>query len=119
MRRTRLCSRWSAKEIDQLRAMFAHATDAELTAAFPRHTLRAIKARANSIGARRASLVNSHVRERQQRRMAQAGAYLARRVAELGAATLTRAARSPAETLALDCLIYAAAALAPQDQQHS
>jgi hypothetical protein len=110
-RKTRRCSPWSGKELNRLRVLFPHATDRELETAFPGHTLRAIKSRAYSLGVRRSTLIRPHIRQRQIDRMERAGAYLARRVAELGAMSLTRIAQSPAELLAVDCLIAAAQAI--------
>jgi hypothetical protein len=118
-RKTRRCSPWSNLELNRLRVLFPHATDKELEAAFPGHTLRAIRSRAYSLGVRRSTLIRPHIRQRQIDRMERAGAYLTRRVAELGALSFARAAQSPAELLAVDCLIAAAQAISARKSDAS
>ncbi|MFC0243643.1 hypothetical protein [Rhodopseudomonas telluris] len=110
------CTRWTNRELSMLDSLApADASDADLIAALPRHTVKAIKSRMAARGLRRPSTTKFSPKERQRQRMAQAGSYLAKRVAQFGPAALTRAAGRVAENVVgaatLECLIAASAAI--------
>lgn len=102
-------TRWTGPELARLPALAAAgASDAELIAALPRHTAKAIRSRMAERGLWRPSTTRPSPKERQRLRMAKADNYLAKRVAQLGPAAFTRAAERIAGAAALECLIVAA-----------